>query len=102
MLERQRAKEAARRGEPRVRRVGEEERSGAARAGVDGCLVASELAGVSLGLVASIGVSLGSRRHDHSKGTLAQKDAGCEAGHLRARRRLGDHEPDSGSDASAG
>jgi alkylation response protein AidB-like acyl-CoA dehydrogenase len=103
MLERQRAKEAAAAaGEPPAER---KKRSGGGTGQESmAALVASELAGVSLGLVASIGVSLGlTAATITSKGTLAQKERWLPK--LATFEHVGAWaitEPDSGSDAFGG
>ena len=98
MLERRRAKEA---GEPRVEK---KRRSGGTGQESMTALVASELAGVSLGLVASIGVSLGlTAATIASRGTLAQQ--GRWLPKLATFEHVGAWaitEPDSGSDAFGG
>ena len=102
MLERQRAKEAAAAaGKPPA----EKKRSGGGTGQESmAALVASELAGVSLGLVASIGVSLGlTAATITSKGTLAQKERWLPK--LATFEHVGAWaitEPDSGSDAFGG
>ena len=102
MLERQRAKEAAAAaGEPAPEKT---KRSGGTGQESMAALVASELAGVSLGLVASIGVSLGlTAATITSKGTLAQKERWLPK--LATFEHVGAWaitEPDSGSDAFGG
>ncbi|WP_445186542.1 acyl-CoA dehydrogenase family protein [Pseudonocardia sp. Cha107L01] len=103
MLERQRAKEAAAAaGEPPAEK---KKRSGGGTGQESmAALVASELAGVSLGLVASIGVSLGlTAATITSKGTLAQKERWLPK--LATFEHVGAWaitEPDSGSDAFGG
>jgi len=103
MLERERAKEAAEAaGEPPAER---KKRSGGGTGQESmAALVASELAGVSLGLVASIGVSLGlTAATITSKGTLAQKERWLPK--LATFEHVGAWaitEPDSGSDAFGG
>jgi hypothetical protein len=101
MLERQRAKETAEAaGEAPPRR---ERREGTGQESM-AALVASELAGVSLGVVASIGVSLGlTAATIASKGTLAQKQRWLPK--LATFEHVGAWaitEPDSGSDAFGG
>ena len=103
MLDRQRAKEAAEAaGEPPKER---RQRTGGGTGQESmAALVASELAGVSLGLVASIGVSLGlTAATITSKGTLAQKERWLPK--LATFEHVGAWaitEPDSGSDAFGG
>ena len=103
MLERQRAKEStAAAGEPPAEK---KKRSGGGTGQESmAALVASELAGVSLGLVASIGVSLGlTAATITSKGTLAQKERWLPK--LATFEHVGAWaitEPDSGSDAFGG
>jgi hypothetical protein len=103
MLDRQRATEAAAAaGEPPAEK---KKRSGGGTGQESmAALVASELAGVSLGLVASIGVSLGlTAATITSKGTLAQKERWLPK--LATFEHVGAWaitEPDSGSDAFGG
>ncbi|WP_028932480.1 acyl-CoA dehydrogenase family protein [Pseudonocardia spinosispora] len=97
MLAKQRAKEA---GELRA------EKQGSSSNGQESmmALLASELAGVSLGIIASIGVSLGlTAATIRSKGTLAQKERWLPK--LATFEHVGAWaitEPDSGSDAFGG
>src|SRR5882757_5830131 len=107
MLERQRAKEAAAAaGEPLGQDESEKKKRSGGGTGQESmaALVASELAGVSLGLVASIGVSLGlTAATITSKGTLAQKERWLPK--LATFEHVGAWaitEPDSGSDAFGG
>ena len=101
MLRRRRAEEAA--AEPPTEK---EERSASMTGGQESmvALVASELAGVSLGLVGSIGVSLGlTAATIASKGTLAQQERWLPK--LATFEHVGAWaitEPDSGSDAFGG
>jgi hypothetical protein len=103
MLERQRAKEAAAEaGEPPAEK---KKRSGGGTGQESmAALVASELAGVSLGLVGSIGVSLGlTAATIAAKGTLAQQERWLPK--LATFEHVGAWaitEPDSGSDAFGG
>lgn len=103
MLERQRAKQvAAAAGKPPVEKT--KRSSGGTGQESMAAVVASELAGVSLGLVASIGVSLGlTAATIAAKGTLAQKERWLPK--LATFEHVGAWaitEPDSGSDAFGG
>ncbi|MCU1654314.1 MAG: putative acyl-CoA dehydrogenase, partial [Pseudonocardia sp.] len=107
MLERQRAKEAAAAaGAPLSKDEPEKKKRSGGGTGQESmaALVASELAGVSLGLVASIGVSLGlTAATITSKGTLAQKERWLPK--LATFEHVGAWaitEQDSGSDAFGG
>ncbi len=106
MLDKQRVKEAAiAAGEPKPEKKSKSGGAGdlAAQASM-GLVVVSELAGVSLGMVAAVGVSLGlGAATIMSRGTLAQKDRWLtDILTLDKVAAWAITEPDSGSDAFGG
>ena len=103
-LDRERAHEAAlAAGEPEPEKAGPEERSGGGREAM-AAILTSELAGVSLGIVTSLGVSVGlTAATIRARGTLAQKERWLPK--LATVEHIGAWaitEPDSGSDAFGG
>ncbi|MBJ8337685.1 acyl-CoA dehydrogenase family protein [Antrihabitans sp. YC3-6] len=105
LLEKERAKEAAiAAGEPKPEKKSKSGAGDMAAQASMGLVVVSELAGVSLGMVAAVGVSLGlGAATIMSRGTLAQKERWLtDILTLEKVAAWAITEPDSGSDAFGG